>query len=144
MAGEELGLTAAQLFGAEYVAAIFIFTIIFNSLVLWFLTKRSGFGRNGYRYAFLVTMIAAVVSLFFELTLPIWTELWMLPIYFAIDVILIYTVYPESLVKSVKTGFVWWGIAVIIGLVLGIVIGIILSVIGIAIGTGPFLAWLTG
>jgi hypothetical protein len=141
---EQFNLTTAQLFGIEYVIGIFIFTIIFNSLILWFLTKKFSFSKSKYEYALLVTFVAAFVSLFFEFSVPIWMEVWMLPIYFLIDVVLIYLIYPESIVKSLKTGFIWWVLAIVVGLVLGLIIGLVLSAIGIAMGTQPLLTWLTG
>ena len=145
MALEELGLTTVQLFGMWYVISMFVFTLIFNSLILWFLTKRFKFKKNNYEYALLITFIAAFISLVFEFFVTIGVEMWFFPVYFAVDVILIYLIYPESLKSSIKVGFVWWILGAVISLVLGLVIGIVLSTIGIITGIQPTLMWwLTG
>jgi len=139
---EELNITTAQLFGMEHIISMFIFTLMFNSLILWFLTKRFGFKRNNYEYALLVTFIVACISLFFEFTIPLSMEMWMFPMYYVIDVVLIYLVYPESLVKCLKIGLVWWILATVVGLVLGLIIGIVLATIGITMGVQPLVTWL--
>ena len=145
MAMTELGMTTAQIFGTWYVISMFILALMFNSLILLFLTKRFGFKKTGYEYALLVTFITAFISLLFEFFVPIWVEIWLFPVYFAMDVVLIYLIYPESLAKSVKTGFVWWLLAAVVSSVLGLVIGLVLTAIGIATGAQSLLAmWLTG
>lgn len=145
MALEELGMTTAQMFGIEYVISMFILMLIFSSLILLFLTKKFKFKKTNYTYAFIVTFVTAFVSLLFEFTVPIGFELMVFPIYFVIDVVLIYLIYPETMEKSLKVGFIWWVISIILSLVLGLVIGFVLSAIGITTGTVPVLiAWLTG
>ncbi|MCK4496616.1 MAG: hypothetical protein KAU24_00355 [Candidatus Aenigmarchaeota archaeon] len=141
---EELNITTVQLFGMGYVISMFVFTLIFNSLILWFLTKKLGFKKTRYEYALLITFITAFISLVVEFFIPIGIEMWMFPLYFAIDVILIYLIYPESLKKSLQAAFIWWILAAVVSLVLGIIIGLILSAIGITIGVQPLLMWLTG
>lgn len=142
MALEELSLTVAQLFGMWYVIIMFIFTLIFNSLILWFLTKKFKFKKTNYEYALFITFITAFVSLVVEFFIPIGIEIWMFPVYFAIDVVLIYMIYPESLKDSLKVGFVWWVLTAVISLILGLLIGLVLAAIGITIGVQPLLAWL--
>ena len=141
MVFEELTLTVAQLFGIGYVISMFVFTLIFNSLILWFLTKKFGFKKTRYEYALLITFITAFISLVVEFFIPIGIEMWMFPLYFAIDVILIYLIYPESLKKSLQAAFIWWILAAVVSLVLGIIIGLVLSAIGIATGVQPLMVW---
>jgi hypothetical protein len=136
------GLTAAQMFGTEYVISMFVFTIIFNSLILLFITKRFAFRNSRYGYALLVTFLTACVSLFFEFSVPLSIEVWMLPVYYVIDVFLICVVYSEGLVKSLKAGFVWWILAAVVSSVLGLVIGVVLAAVGIAAGVQPLIPWL--
>lgn len=138
---EELGMTTAQLFGTEYVLIMFVFTLLFNSLVLWILTTKMKFKKNDYLYAFVVTIIMTCVSLLLEFFVPLSLEIWFLPGFFLIDVALIYMIYPEPLVKALKIGFMWWVFALIIGLVLGLVIGMALVTIGLSTGTLPLMAW---
>lgn len=138
------GVTVAQMFGTEYVIGMFILTLIFNSLILWFLTKRFGFKKSGYGYALLVTFITAFISLIFEFTVPMEMEIWMLPLYYVADVILIYLIYPVSLGQSLKAGFLWWIIAAFVSLIVGLVIGLALSAIGITVGVQPLIPWFTG
>jgi hypothetical protein len=144
MAIDISGSTIAQVFGTEYVIGMFILALIFNSLILWFLTKRFSFKKNGYGYALLVTFITAFISLVFEFTAPMEMEIWMFPLYYVADVILIYMIYPVSLGQSLKVGFMWWILAAFVSLIMGVVIGLILSAIGITVGVQPFIAWFAG
>lgn len=141
MALEDLGMTAAQMFGTEYVLVMFIFALLFNSLILWIITTRMNFKKNDYKYAFLVTLIMSCVSLLIEFFVPLSFEIWMLPGYFLIDVALIYLLYPEPLVKALKAGLVWWASATMVGFLLGLVIGVSLAAIGITTGTLPSVMW---
>jgi hypothetical protein len=138
----DMGSTVSQLFGTEYVVSMFIFTIMFNSLVLWLLTRRFAFRRDAYGYALLVTFMTALPSLAFEFMLPVAMEMYMFPVYFVLDVALIYLVYPESLKKSIETGFVWWVAAMAVSALLGLVIGTALGAIGVAMGPQPLMSWL--
>lgn len=145
MATIDLGMTTAQIFGAWYVISMFILALMFNSFILLLLTKKFGFKKTGYEYALLVTFITGFISLLFGFFVPIVAEMWLFPAYFAMDVVLIYLIYPESLAKSVKTGFVWWLLAAVVSSVLGLVIGIVLTTIGMVTGAQSLLAlWLTG
>ena len=141
MALDDMGLTTAELFGPEYVLIMFVFTVLFYSLILWFITTRMNFSRNDYRYAFLVTVVLALVSLLFEFVVPISVEMLIVPFYFLVDVALIFLVYPEPFVKALKAGLAWWISATIVGFLLGLVIGVALTAIGISTGTLPAVAW---
>ncbi len=141
MAIGDLSATAAQMFGIEYVLSMFVLVLIINSLILWFLTKKFGFKKNDYQFALLVTFITAFVSLFFVFSAPIWMEIWMFPVYFILDVVLIYLIYPASLGDSVKVGLIWWILSAFVSLFIGVVISLVLAVIGISMGTPSLIAW---
>ncbi len=144
MAIGDLSATTAQMFGIEYVLSMFVLVLIINSLILWFLTKKFGFRKNDYQFALVVTFITAFVSLFFVFTAPVWMEIWMFPVYFILDVVLIYLIYPASLGDSIKVGLIWWILSAFVSLLLGVVISLVLTIIGITIGIPFFTTWIPG
>lgn len=108
---------------------VFILELIANALILWFLTHILKFKKQGFNYAFLITVISFGVFLI-EHYLP-YTESSFLtsisflitPISFLIDIGTIKLIYREGWKKTLAAAIFLWVVEAVAGYIFVLIVG---------------------
>ena len=115
MAIEGLTQTVVQQEGIGYTITVLIFAIVFNSLILWLLSKWFNFEKRDYKYALFIAVITSIASFALEYIIPVFLFLLLIPIGYLIEVLLIKYIYIQKWGKSLLVGLIWWILGMIIG-----------------------------